>query len=133
MNKLQGHIRKVEVAGNLSRVQVELSGKIRVNAIVIETPETASYLQNNRPIHVLFKETEVILARDPDVGISLENRISGEVARVKEGAFFCEVVVRTPAGEIQSLISRETLNSWPIKSGDTVTAMVKMNEIMLQE
>lgn len=133
MNKLEGHIRKVDVSGNLSRVRVELTGNIQVNAIVIETPETASYLQMDRPIYVLFKETEVILAKDPEVGVSLENRISGKVERIKEGTLFCEVLIQTPAGEIQSLISRETLGRWPIKTGDAVTAMVKMNEIMLQE
>lgn len=133
MNKLQGHIRQIEVAGNLSRVGVELTGDIPVNAIVIETPETASYLQIDRPIYVLFKETEVILAKDPELGVSLENRISGKVDSIKEGALFCEVLIQTPAGEIRSLISRETLGRWPIKTGDAVTAMVKMNEIMLQE
>ncbi|MBT8205138.1 MAG: TOBE domain-containing protein [Eudoraea sp.] len=133
MNRLKGHIREIEVAGNLSRVTVELPTGIRVNAIVIETPETASYLELNRTIHVLFKETEVILLKDPQVSISLSNRISGEITSLKTGSLFCEVALQTSAGAIQALISKDTLDTWPLKAGETVTAMVKMNEIMLQE
>ena len=133
MNRLKGHIRDIEVAGNLSRVTVVLAGEIKVNAIVIETPETASYLELNQPVHVLFKETEVILAKDPKVAVSLENRISGEITALKTGALFCEVAIQTPAGVIRALISKDTLVSWPLKDGDKVTAMLKMNEIMLQE
>ena len=133
MNRLKGHIREIEVAGNLSRVTVELPTGISVNAIVIETPETVSYLELNRTIHVLFKETEVILAKDPMVSLSLENRISGKITALNIGSLFCEVSVKTPAGAIQALISKATLDSWSLKTGTAVTAMVKMNEIMLQE
>ncbi len=133
MNRLKGHIREIEVAGNLSRVTVALDEGITVNAIVIETPETASYLEPNRTIHVLFKETEVILAQDPDVTLSLENRISGEITGITIGSLFCEVSLKTPAGVIQALISKHTIDDWPLKTGTKVTAMVKMNEIMLQE
>ena len=106
---------------------------ISLNAIVIETPETASYLELNRTIHVLFKETEVILAKDPKMAISLNNRIAGEITALKPGSLFCEVSVNTPAGTIQALISKDSLVNWPLKMGMQVTAMVKMNEIMLQE
>ena len=133
MNKLKGNIREIEVAGNLSRVTVALAEGIMLNAIVIETPQTASYLKKNRPVYVLFKETEVILAKDPKVSLSLNNRISGEITALNPGSLFCEVSIQTPAGDIQALISKDTLSSWPLKPGNKVTAMVKMNEIMLQE
>ena len=133
MNKLNGHIVNIESSGNLSRVDIALFKDILLSAVVIETPDTASYLKKNNAIKVLFKETEVILSPDPEVPISLVNRIPGKISAIIRGDLFCEVTIDTPVGEIKSVISKIAWERWPMKSGEQVITLVKTNEIMLQE
>ena len=133
MNKLKGHIVGIETSGNLSRVDLTLASDVVVSAVVIETPDTAAYLRKNKEVYILFKETEVMLSRDPEVAISLVNRIPGKISGLEIGDLFCEVCVHTAAGEITAVISKISWERWPMKQGDEVIALVKINEIMLQE
>ena len=78
MNILKGEIESVNVNGNLSLVKVKI-GATRLTSIVIDTPETAPYLQVNHTVNVIFKETEVILGKGADHQISLQNKLIGTV------------------------------------------------------
>ena len=133
MNKLNAAIVEIETSGNLSRIDLVLAKKIHISAVVIETPDTAAYLRKNKSVYVLFKETEVMLSSDPKTTISLVNRIPGKITDLKIGDLFCEVRLHSPAGEITAVISKIAWERWPMKPGDEVIALVKINEIMLQE
>jgi molybdopterin-binding protein len=133
MNKLRGHIVDIASSGNLSRVDIALSETVKLSAVVIETPDTANYLRVKNTVHVLFKETEVMLSTDPMVAISLVNRIPAKVSDLLIGELFCEINMQTDLGEIKSVISKVAWEQWPLHVGDQVIALVKVNEIMLQE
>ena len=133
MNRLKGSIEEVKVNGNLSQVVIKVGDKTRINSIVIETPETAPYLIKGRPISVIFKETEVVLAKGNIDNISLINRIPGEIGEIRLGSILCEVSLVTEAGPVQAIISREALDLMELKPGEQITALVKLNEVMIAE
>jgi len=133
MNSLKGHIKEVQVNGSLSLVTVELSDQILFKAIIIETPETASYLTVGHLVKVLFKETEVIIGKDLKHLISLQNQVKGVVKRIERGLLLSSIQINTPAGEISSLITTNAVDQLGLKEELTVCAMVKTNEIMLSE
>jgi molybdopterin-binding protein len=131
MNKYQGHIVKVETSGALSMITVALSDGVEVSAIVIETHESAPYLKEGGPISVLFKETEVILSRGKVEQIGIKNRIPGEVLKIEAEALLSKVILRTPPGELEVIIASSELKSLGLSPGDSVTALIKINEVML--
>ncbi len=133
MNKLEAHITEIETNGSLSLVSVAVAGGKNFKAIVIESPETATYLNKGKKIALLFKETEVILATGMNQQISLQNRIPGKISSIDSGQLLSRVEVLTQAGTIVSVISRSALEELGLKEGDEVVAMVKLNEIMLSE
>ena len=133
MNRLKGSIEEVKVNGNLSQVGIKVGDKTRINSIVIETPETAPYLIKGRKISVIFKETEVVLAKGKIDNISLINRIPGEIGEIRLGSILCEVSLVTEAGTVQAIISREALDFMKLKPGEQITALVKLNEVMIAE
>ena len=134
MNKVEGHISGLEVSGSLSLVTVEFPGAVNLKAIVIETPETAPYLVMGHRVRMLFKETEVVLGTgDLESRVSLENQIKGRVEQLEEGALLCRVLIGTAIGELQAVISSRAATRLGLKEGLPVTAMVKLNEIMLSE
>jgi len=133
MNSLQGHIVNIEVSGNLSIVSVAISEQILLKAIVIETPETASYLQKGRQISMLFKETEVIIGTGKNNAISLQNKIPGRIKHIEKGKLLSKIILDISNGEIISIISTNAVDQLGLKVHLNVTAMIKLNEVMLSE
>ena len=56
MNVLKGNIESIDVNGDLSIVRVNVAGSV-FSTIVIDTPETASFLKVKNEVKIIFKET----------------------------------------------------------------------------
>lgn len=130
MNTLKGEIASVTVNGSLSLVKVKAGGAW-LSAIVIDTPETAPYLQSGNAINVIFKETEVIIGKGTNHAISLQNKMVGKIRSIESGDLLCKLILDTTAGEVTSIITTHALNQLQLQAGTEVTAMVKTNEMML--
>jgi molybdopterin-binding protein len=84
MNTLPGKITDISVSGSLSMAHVDVAGNL-FSAIVIDTPETASYLASGKEISVVFKETEVIIGTGKEYAVSLQNRLQGKIIEIESG------------------------------------------------
>ena len=133
MNTLKGKISEVKVHGALSQVVTALPDGTQIRSIVIETPDSAGYLQEGSAVQLIFKETEVILAKIINESISIQNQRPGTVEDLKKGTILCEAGITTATGSIAAVISREATDNMALKIGDAVVALVKQNEIMLAE
>ena len=112
-------------------VTVSLTGELEITTIVIETPDSASYLKERSPISVLFKETEVILSTDPARNIGIQNRIPGQIRKVEAGDLLSKVVLETPLGGLEAIMASAALKTLGLAEGDQATALIKINEVML--
>ena len=130
MNNLKGKIASFESQGDLSIVKINVDENT-LKAIVIENPDTSTYLKKDREVNVYFKETEVVIAKNPSDQISLENRINCIVSTIEKGKILSNVELINGENRLNSVISTESLNAMNIVVNDEVTAMVKMNEIMI--
>jgi molybdopterin-binding protein len=132
MNKLRGRIIRIESNDHVSLVDVDVSGD-SFTATLLETPEDAPYLKVGNAVDVLFKETEVSLAKGLSGLISLRNRIDTTVKQVRSGVILSEVVLAYRGQAISSIITTRSIRRLDIKPGDEVEAMVKANEVTLME
>lgn len=67
------------------------------------------------------------------MALSARNRLTGRVESVKFGTIMAHVVVRVGDNLIESVITRASVDELGLKVGDTVTAIVKSTEVMLQK
>jgi molybdopterin-binding protein len=132
MNVLKGNITEVRVNGELSIVRVDVKGHL-LSSIVIDTPETATYLVEGGEVKVIFKETEVIIATGETQGISLRNKFKGNVERIDSDILLSKLTIDTPVGKITSIITSNAVGELGVKVGSEVTAMVKTNELILSQ
>jgi molybdopterin-binding protein len=65
--------------------------------------------------------------------LSARNQFRGMVKSVKLGNVMAEVVVAVSNIEIVSLISRASAEQLGLKAGDTVTAVIKSTEVMIDK
>ena len=130
MNRLAGVITDIETSNELSIVSVKV-GIHMISSIIIETPETASYLQLQQPIDVLFKETEVSIGKNLSGELSIESKLPCIVNSIEVGILLSKVKLGFNGEYIWSIVTTNSLNQLGLKINDQVLAMIKTNEIML--
>ena len=132
MNILPGKIYDFEVCEDLTLVKVQCNDQV-LSSIIIESPETVSYLSKNSPIKVLFKETEVIIGKESDFEISLQNQLPCIITEIKKGMLLSRLSLSFGDHEIRSIITSNAVRNLKLAVGMSVLAMIKTNELMLAE
>lgn len=132
MNTIQGEIKSVTVHKNLTLVKVQ-AGSYTMSSIVIDTPDSATYLKEGESVNVIFKETEVILGVERNLQISLQNKFYGKVISIETGNLLGRVVIETELGPITSIVTANAVRQLGLAVGGTAVAMIKTNEVMLAE
>ncbi|RVT78357.1 tobe domain protein [Flavobacterium sufflavum] len=130
MNLLTGEIIAIKTEGSLSLVKVMVQD-CAITSIVIETPETATYLRIDNKIKIVFKETEVVLAKAFSGAISLQNKLDCNVHSFEKGKLLCKIILNFQNTKFASVITRNAFDQLDIKENDLVQAMIKTNEISL--
>jgi molybdopterin-binding protein len=65
--------------------------------------------------------------------ISARNKLRGKIEEIQLGDVMAHVVVRVGDNVIESVITRRSADELKLKKGDTVTAVVKATEVMIQK
>jgi molybdate transport system regulatory protein len=132
LNKLNGTIVAIECNSHLSLVDVAVDGEI-FTATLLETPRTAEYLRIGEAVTLLFKETEVSLAKNLIGLISLRNRFSVTVGSIERGDILSAIGLDYMGKSLTSVITTRSLGRLELQVGDAVEALVKANEIALMK
>lgn len=135
MNRLPGRILRVESAGDLSLVDLDVGGHV-LSALVLDSPASEPRLVAGAAAAALFKETEVMLAR-PDLGpLSVRNRLPCRVRGREPGRlvthFRLEAHLAGDAAVVHALVTTRAAEELGLRDGDEVLALVKSTEMALE-
>ncbi len=130
MNRLKGKIVAIEYNSHMSLVDVAVDGDV-FTATLLETPETAGYLKVGNAVALLFKETEVSLAKDLVGLISLRNRFQATVCGIERGSILSAVRLDYHGLPLTSIVTTRGIDRLQLVVGDAVEALVKANEMVL--
>lgn len=67
------------------------------------------------------------------MALSARNRLVGTIEEISMGGVMAHVVVRVGNNRVESVITRKSAEEMNLKKGDTVTAVIKSTEVMLQK
>ena len=95
MNKLSGIITKIQQSGAILLVDVDVDGH-GFSAMLIESATQPEWLQEGNSIDLVFKETEVSLAKNLSGLISMRNRMKCTLQNIERG----ELLLQSTKGEI---------------------------------
>lgn len=129
MNRLYGTIKKIQHAGTINRVVADCSGV----PLTCVTLDLALHFKEGNRVAIVFKETEVALATGGELAISISNMLECRVESMEEGEILAEVTLSFGREQFASIITTDSLRRLGIKAGDKVTALVKANEVSLEE
>lgn len=65
--------------------------------------------------------------------LSARNKLEGKVEDIQFGGVMAHVVVRVGKNLIESVITRRSADEMKLKVGDTVSAIIKSTEVMLEK
>jgi molybdopterin-binding protein len=65
--------------------------------------------------------------------ISARNKLRGKIEEIQLGDVMAHVVVRVGENLIESVITRRSADELKLKKGETVSAVVKATEVMIQK
>jgi len=65
--------------------------------------------------------------------LSARNRLVGKITEIKMGDVMAHIVVQVGENVIDSVITRQSAEDMHLKVGDTVAAVIKSTEVMLEK
>ena len=130
MNKLNGIVSAIEHNDTMALVDVMVEN-VNFSAILLETPVTAKYIHIGELVTLLFKETEVSLAKNLQGELSLRNRVTATVVGIEMGEILSAITLNFLDKKLVSVITTRAVKRLQLKVGDAVEALVKANEVAL--
>lgn len=131
MNRLEGTIKEIITHEGISLVRLDSPGNLVFTSVVIDTSETAGYLKTGNRVSMLFKETEVSIAKGAVENISLQNRIPCKIKAINKGILFCGLHLVCGDNNLYSIITSNACRQLMLKENDAVIALIKTNEVSL--
>jgi molybdopterin-binding protein len=65
--------------------------------------------------------------------LSARNRLQGKIVELQLGGVMAHVVVKAGDNLIESVITKRSADEMHLKIGDTVSAIIKLTEVMLEK
>ena len=101
------------------------------SALLIESANQPEWMKVDEIIDIVFKETEVSLAKNLSGQISLRNRMQCVVLKIDKGELLSRVFLKFQDYTLSSAITTRSVDSLNLNIGDEVEALVKSNEVSL--
>jgi molybdopterin-binding protein len=67
------------------------------------------------------------------MALSARNKLIGKIEELQLGGVMAHVVIRVGNDQIESVITRRSAEEMKLKIGDTVKAVIKSTEVMLEK
>lgn len=132
MNKLPGVITQIQQSGAILLVDIDVNGH-GFSSMLIESATHSEWLQTGNTIDLVFKETEVSLAKNLSGIISMRNRMKCTVQQIVRGELLSKITMNFQHHSITSAITTRAVDSLQLSIGDEVEALVKANEVSLMK
>jgi len=130
MNSLVGEISNIKSDEHFSIVEMMVDENI-FKSIIIETPETVPFLKTGNKINIMFKESEVSIAKELKGRLSLQNKIPCIIKEIEKGKLLSKIILDFNSKKIVSVITTGAVEQLELKENDDVLALVKTNEVIL--
>lgn len=131
MNRLPGTIVAVEAYGSVAVVEVAVGARL-FTASLLGSGEAAAQWPAGARVSLLFKETEVALAKNLSGQISLRNRMPATITALEPGRLLTRVWLEMDGLRFSSLITTRSAQGMQLAVGQQVEGLVKSNEVGLQ-
>lgn len=130
MNKFCATVVDVKVDNGLAIITLE-ANQVRIKTVIIGNSGKESAYKMGEEVTAIIKETEVVIAKNLNLQISLQNRIPGTIKSIEKNSLLSKINLDTAIGSLTSVITSHATEELKLSVDDEVLALIKTNEIML--
>lgn len=130
MNRITAIIANTQSSGSITMVDLVV-GDCQLSALLVEASELPAWLCKGNVVTVVFKETEVSIAKDFTGKISMRNQIECNIKSIERGQLMSIITMESKHFDVQSAITTRSVDQLQLEVGDRVTALIKANELSL--
>ncbi len=130
MNQINAAIKSIITEDNVSLVVAQGAG-IEFFSLVIDNTDTADYLQEGKPVEIVFKESAVSIAKNATGLFSIRNRISCTISGIQTGNVLTTVSLDCKGHLFKSVITTNAAKELDLQTGESVEALIKTTDISL--
>ena len=132
-NQISGTVADVHVGEVMASVKVSLGSGETITAAITAEAVADLGLEPGKPVTVLVKATEVMLAKGSKSydELTTRNQIRGKVTSVETGSVMAEVQIDIGLGELVAAVTKHSVERLGLSAGDDVVVLVKATEVML--
>ncbi len=127
MNTLHAVITNIDRHESLSFLEIDAAG-IPLGILLFDLNPR---FRKGCGVKVLFKETEVSLAKELAGEVSFSNRFSAIVTAIKSSCMLADITLLSAAGEFASIITVRAVEKLDLKINDEVTVLIKASQLSL--
>jgi molybdate transport system regulatory protein len=131
MNKLEGIIIHITSQDDLSLIDLKVDNDLFTTILI--NSDDIDYLKTDNKVFILFKETEVSIAKNLSGILSIRNKMRSKVKEILKGKILTKVVLDYKDKSIISIITTRSVNELDLQIGDEVDALVKTNEVSIMK
>jgi molybdopterin-binding protein len=132
MNRIEALVQHVNSSDGIILVDLEAEN-CPLSALLVEASALPAWLKTGNRIYVIFKESEVSLAKNLYGMISLRSRFPCKVISIEKGKLLSVIKLQFNGYTLQSAITSRSVVALDLKIGDEVMALVKANELTLMQ
>jgi molybdate transport system regulatory protein len=130
MNRLAGNIESVVTDGQVALVEVRV-GRNLITSILLEKSGNEKHMHTGDEVEVVFKETEVSVAKNLSGGLSLKNRLQSKITDIQKGTILTRIAGVCGTHKLTSIITTGSSNLMDLQIGDEVEFLVKATEVLI--
>lgn len=128
MNRLSGIIQSQKHSSGISRIEVMSQGYLFRLLVFEESPKN----RVGKNVYLIIKESEIAVCKTKPTEISISNKPECIVSKIVCGDMLAQIYLQIGTETISSIITSESLHRLGITEGERVYALIKANEIYLE-
>lgn len=128
MNVLSATVFRIQRQDSLCLFELDASG-IPMYMLLFDPDSSVS---EGCRVKVLFKETEVSIAKRPSTETSILNSFPAVITEIRAGRILADIGMQCSAGVIRSIITMKALEKMQFRENETVTALIKASQLSLE-
>ncbi len=128
MNKLPAVIMGIEQHESLFLIDLDASG-IPLAMLLFDLKP---FFKIGSRVSVLFKESEVSLAKGVLGEMSFSNRFTATILAINPGCLLADISLQCSAGEIASIITMKSAKRLELSENKEVTVLIKASQLSLE-
>lgn len=131
-NQFLGTISAIDTGAVNSEVQINISDRQQIVAIVTEQSRQDMRLEAGVPIIAMIKASSVTLAVGEELQVSARNVLRGTVSKLDDGAVNTDVSVQLDGGKtLSAMITNRSADQLALSEGMPISALFKASSVIL--